>query len=146
MSITIRQAGPGDEAAVVRLVRELAAAIEYESDVDDHAVRHFLVDPSTGILLALDGGATVGLLSYATVPSLFHAGDSGEIEVLVVSEDRRGEGIGRKLLGAALHLLEEAGCVEISISTEADNEVAQRLYVDMGLTEASVLLEKHIRR
>lgn len=146
MSITIRQAGPGDEAAAVRLVRELAAATDYGSDVDDHAVRHFLVDPSTGILLALDGGATVGLLSYATVPSLFHAGDSGEIEMLVVSEDRRGEGIGRQLLGAALRLLEEAGCVEVSISTEADNEIAQKLYFDLGLTDASVLLEKHIRR
>ena len=41
---------------------------------------------------------------------------------------------------------EEAGCAEISVSTGADNEVAQKLYVDAGLDEASVLLEKHIER
>ncbi len=43
-------------------------------------------------------------------------------------------------------MLEEAGCAEISISIGADNEAAQKLYFDAGLTEASVYLEKHIER
>jgi ribosomal protein S18 acetylase RimI-like enzyme len=43
-----------------------------------------------------------------------------------------------------VRLLEEAGCAEISVSTSADNEAAQRLYFEAGLTEASVLLEKHV--
>ena len=45
-----------------------------------------------------------------------------------------------------LRKLEEAGCAEISISVEADNEAAQKLYLDAGLTEASVYLEKHIEK
>ena len=32
------------------------------------------------------------------------------------------------------------------MSTGADNEAAQRLYYELGLTEASVLMEKHIER
>ena len=64
----------------------------------------------------------------------------------MVTEGRRGEGIGRALVRAALRLLEDAGCAEISVSTGAGNEVAQRLYCDLGLTGASVLLEKHIER
>ena len=144
MPVTIRQAGPGDEPDVVRLIRALASGTPYESLVTEHSVRHFLADPSCAILLAVDAGAVVGLLSYATVPSLFHAGDSGEIETLIVAGDRRRQGIGRRLLDAALKALEEAGCVEISIGTEPDNEIAQKLYVDAGLSEASVLLEKHL--
>ena len=146
MTIRIRQAAPGDEHAIVDLVQEMATAEDYPTTVNEHYVRHFLASPVSGVLLALDGDAVVGLLSYATVPGLFHAADSGLIETLVVTEGRRGEGIGGELLRGALRLLEDAGCAEISVSTGADNEVAQKMYADAGLNEASVLLEKHIER
>ena len=43
-----------------------------------------------------------------------------------------------------MRLLEEAGCAEVSVSTDAENEAAQKVYFDAGLTEASLLLEKHL--
>ncbi len=143
MSVRIRPAMHGDEQAIVGLVREMAEAEAWPTTVDEHYVRHYLASPVSGALLALDGDEPVGLLSYATVPGLFHAADSGLIELLVVTEGRRGEGIGGQLVRAALRVLEEAGCAEVSVSTGAENEVAQKLYVDAGLNEASVLLEKH---
>jgi GNAT superfamily N-acetyltransferase len=146
MTISIRDAGPGDEQDVVDLIQELAVTTDYPTTVDEHYVRHFLASPVSGVLLALDDGAPVGLASYATVPGLFHAADFGLIEAVVVTEGRRGEGIGRLLVQAVVEVLELAGCAEISVSTGADNEVAQKLYCDLGLTEASVLLEKHIER
>ena len=146
MPVTIRHAGPGDEPAVVELVQELAVAADYPTPIDEHYVRHYLASPVSDLLLAVDEGAPVGLLSYAIVPGLFHAADSGIIEALVVAEGRRSEGIGRQLLTAGVRKLEEAGCAEISISVEADNEAAQKLYLDAGLTDASVYLEKHIEK
>jgi ribosomal-protein-alanine N-acetyltransferase len=146
MPVTIRHAGPGDEPAVVELVQELAVAADYPTPIDEHYVRHYLASPVSDVLLAVDEGAPVGLLSYAIVPGLFHAADSGIIEALVVAEGRRSEGIGRQLVTTAVRKLEEAGCAEISISVEADNDAAQKLYLDAGLTEASVYLEKHIER
>jgi ribosomal protein S18 acetylase RimI-like enzyme len=144
MPVTIRHAGPGDEPAVVELVQELSVAFDYPSPVDEHYVRHYLASAVSDVLLAVDEGAPVGLLSYAIVPGLFHAADSGLIESLVVAEGRRGEGIGRQLLERAMRLLEEAGCAEVSVSTDAENEAAQKVYFDAGLTEASLLLEKHL--
>ena len=82
---------------MVDLVQELAVTDDYPTTVDEHYVRHFLASPVSGILLALDDSAPVGLVSYAVVPGLFHAADSGLIEALVVTEGRRGEGIGRRL-------------------------------------------------
>ncbi|MBE3032443.1 MAG: GNAT family N-acetyltransferase [Actinobacteria bacterium] len=146
MAVIIRQAGPGDEPAVVELIQELAVTFDYPTTIDEHYVRHFLASPVSDVLLAFDDDAAVGLLSYAMVPGLFHAADSGLIESLVITEGRRGEGIGRQLLQTAVRLLEEAGCAEISVSTAADNEAVQKLYCDVGLTEASVLLEKHGER
>jgi ribosomal protein S18 acetylase RimI-like enzyme len=146
MAVTIRNACPGDEPAVVELIQELAVTYDYPTTIDEHYVRHFLASPVSDVLLAFDDDAVVGLLSYAMVPGLFHAADSGLIESLVITEGRRGEGIGRQLLQTAVRLLEEAGCAEVSVSTGADNEAAQKLYFDAGLTEASLLLEKHVER
>jgi GNAT superfamily N-acetyltransferase len=146
MAVTIRNAGPGDEPAVVELIQELAVTYDYPTTIDEHYVRHFLASPVSEVLLAFDDDAVVGVLSYAMVPGLFHAADSGLIESLVITEGRRGEGIGRQLLQTAVRVLEDAGCAEISVSTGADNETAQKLYFEAGLTEASVLLEKHVER
>ena len=146
MAITIRDAGPGDEPAVVDLLQELATSVNYPTTIDEHYVRHYLASPVSGILMALDGRAPVGLVSYAMVPGLFHAADSGLVEAVIVSEGRRGEGLGRQLMSAVLELLENAGCAEISVSTAADNEAAQRVYFELGLTEASLLLEKHVEK
>jgi ribosomal protein S18 acetylase RimI-like enzyme len=143
MGLKIRHAVPGDETAVVGLLRELAEASDYPTPIDEHYVRHFLAAPDAGVLLAEDGRTAVGLLSYVTVPGLFHAADSGIIEALVVTEGRRGEGIGRRLLDVAVRLLRDAGCAEISIGADAENERVQRLYVEAGFTEASVLRERH---
>jgi GNAT superfamily N-acetyltransferase len=143
MSVTIRHAGPGDEAEIVRLVTEMAEGEGDESAIDEHYVRHFLASSVSGALLAHDGGDAVGLLSYALVPGLFHTADSGLIELLIVTASRRGEGIGRRLVETALRVFVEAGCAEASVSTGAENETAQKLYADAGLTEASVLLETH---
>jgi ribosomal protein S18 acetylase RimI-like enzyme len=143
MPVTIRDAGPGDEAVVVRLVREMAEGELWASPVDEHYVRHFLASPASGVLLARDAGETVGLLSYCMTPGLFHAADSGLIELLIVTRARRGEGIGRALVDAALRLFEEAGCAEASVSTGEANDPAQHVYREAGLTETSLLLEKH---
>jgi ribosomal protein S18 acetylase RimI-like enzyme len=143
MPITIRHAGPGDESAIVRLVREMAEGEGGASPIDEHFARHFLASPVNGVLLAVDGDEAVGLLGYAIVPGLFHAADSGLIEPLVVTASRRGEGIGRRLVDTALRLFEEAGCAEASVTTGAENEVAQKLYCDAGLTEACISLERH---
>jgi len=143
MPVTIRDAGPGDETTIVRLVREMAAGEGDESPVDEHYARHFLASPASGALIAWDGGEAVGLLSYCMTPGLFHAADSGLIELLVVTGSRRGEGIGRALVDAALRLFREAGCAEASVSTGEANDPAQHVYREAGLTESSLLLEKH---
>jgi len=143
MAISIRSAGPGDVPAITRLVREMAAGEGEASPVDEHYVRHFLASPVSGALLALDGREAVGLLSYGLTPGLFHAADSGLIELLVVTSSRRGEGIGRRLVETALRLFQEAGCAEASVSTGEANGPAQSVYRAAGLTESSLLLETH---
>ena len=146
MAVSIRHASPGDEPAVVELVRQLADAADYPTPIDEHYVRHYLASGVSDVLLAFDDCVPVGLLSYAVVPGLFHAADSGIIEALVVADDQRGKGIGRQLLGTAVRLLEKNGCAEIAVSVDTQNERAQKLYFEAGLNEASVSLQKRLAR
>jgi len=50
----------------------------------------------------------------------------------VVRQDMRRQGIGRVLLREVMRLAKECGVGEFHISTEPDNEVAKRLYANMG--------------
>ena len=106
MTVSIRQAGPGDEVAVVRLTQEMAAGEDDVSPIDERYARHFLASPVSGVLLAEEAGAAVGLLSYALVPGLYHAADSGLIELLIVTASHRDRGVGRSLVDAALRVFE----------------------------------------
>jgi ribosomal protein S18 acetylase RimI-like enzyme len=52
--------------------------------------------------------------------------------------------VGTRLLQTAMGRMAEQGCREISLSTGSDNAEAQRLYRSLGLTEESLLLERHL--
>jgi ribosomal protein S18 acetylase RimI-like enzyme len=121
----------------------MAAGEDDVSPIDEHYARHFLASPVSGVLLAEEAGEAVGLLSYAMVPGLYHAADSGLIELLIVAAPHRGRGVGRSLVDAALRLFRKAGCAETSVSTGEGNDPAQHVYREAGLTETSLLLEKH---
>lgn len=143
MNVTIRQVGPGDADTVVALLRAFAAEQGEASALDATFVRTFLAFPGCGALLAEAGGAGVGILSYCVRPDLYHAGPTGAIGELYVAAPARGRGIGGALLDEALRILAALGCREASISTTVENEAARRLYRAHGLTDESVLLERH---
>ena len=143
MKMNIRQAVPGDEKSVVRLIHELAETSGEDSPLIEDYIAAYWRSPGSRILLAEIDGQPAGLLSYSIRPDLYHAGDSAYIENLVVSSGHRGAGIGSALLKAALAEIEAAGCAEVSIATLPENEGAQRLYKSLGLVDEAVYLEKH---
>jgi len=143
MKMNIRQAVPGDEKSVVRLIHELAETSGEDSPLIEDYIAAYWRSPGSRILLAEIDGQPAGLLSYSIRPDLYHAADSAYIENLVVSSGHRGAGIGSALLKAALAEIEAAGCAEVSIATLPENEGAQRLYKSLGLVDEAVYLEKH---
>ena len=130
MAVSIRHAGPGDEPAILHFVEELVQTSGSRVRPDEHQVRRYLATAETTILLAADERAVVGMLSYSTRPALLFPGSTGEIESLVVRADRRGEGIGKKLLRTGLRLMQDAGCVEISTSVTPENTRGQHLFFE----------------
>ena len=144
MGLLIRDGGPGDEPAIVALIRELGAAGDFESPVREEDAARYLASPGCGVLLAEGEGEAVGLLSYSIRFDLFHAANSCLIDELVVGEGHRGRGIGGALLDEVIRRAASAGCVEVSVTTMPDNEGAQALYRSKGLDEEAVYLEMHL--
>jgi len=100
--------------------------------------------PASGILIAEVEGEAVGMLSYTSRPSLYHAADSCMIEELVVSEGHRRAGIGSRLLDAVAALAREKRCAEVSVSAMASNTAALDFYRRNGFEDEAVLLERHL--
>jgi ribosomal protein S18 acetylase RimI-like enzyme len=143
MSISVRDAHPGDEPHIVRLIRELADTDDEASPITPEYVCGYMTFPGNHVLLAEDGERVIGLLSYSVRPGLYHAGDSALIEELVVHAPERGRGVGSALMTELLRRLEALGCAEVSVSTMPDNTGAQRFYRAHGLRDEALFLEKH---
>src|SRR5512145_2956993 len=143
MAIRIREARPGDEAAVVGLMRELAQTEGETTPLTETFAGTYLKEPDCHILLAEVDGHSAGLLSYSVRPSLWHAGPAALIEDVIVSQNCRNSGIGSALMAELLHRLQTAGFTEVSVAVMPNNEKAQRFYRSHGLVEEEVFLERH---
>ena len=87
-----------------------------------------------GFLVAeTDGGGVPTVAGYVvadTVPN--HGTPLGHVKDLAVDADHRGRGIGRRLLGRAIDVLEDTGAGSVKLEVRISNEVAISLYRSFG--------------
>jgi ribosomal protein S18 acetylase RimI-like enzyme len=143
IGVTIRDAGPGDEAAVAELVRELARLEGETAAATPELVAEYLAFPLSAALLAELDEEVVGLLTWFVRPGLFHGGRWGYIDELVVRQHARRRGVADVLVEAVMARFKASGCVEASVSTMPDNEAAKALYRKHGMVDEALFLERH---
>ncbi|HLK25724.1 MAG TPA: GNAT family N-acetyltransferase [Caulobacteraceae bacterium] len=71
-------------------------------------------------------------------------GPAGVIYDLVVASERRREGIGRRLLDAAVDALAARGAEMIVLSTATNNETAQRLFAAAGFRPTMLEMTRNL--
>jgi ribosomal protein S18 acetylase RimI-like enzyme len=97
------------------------------------------------LLVARDEGAIVGFVGFTTESGAYEQDtDRGIVRNIYVVPDRRGEGIGSELLGAAESTLAEAGAETIALDVLADNDAARRFYRRHGYRPQRIELEKRL--
>jgi ribosomal protein S18 acetylase RimI-like enzyme len=84
------------------------------------------------ILLGGDGPHGIAVLRFR--PALWTESLDAYLEELYVAPDRRGEGLGRALLEAALELSRSRGASFIYLGTSVDDVAARALYEKLGFT------------
>jgi ribosomal protein S18 acetylase RimI-like enzyme len=86
------------------------------------------------IAVLLGGTDPHGLAVLRFRPALWSEGLDCYLEELYVVPDRRGRGLGRALLEAAIALAREEGAVRMDLGTSEDDVAARALYERLGFT------------
>ncbi len=119
-----------------------AQEAEFHPDSERQAVglRAILGRPEVGQVLVLrDGPAVVGMVSLLFLPSTALGGRVALLEDMVIRPDVRGGGAGSRLLREAVAFARSAGCLRITLLTDADNAAAQRFYARHGFGRSAMI-------
>jgi ribosomal protein S18 acetylase RimI-like enzyme len=131
----IRRATDGDAADVAVLLHEFNSEYEEQTPgvevLTEHA-RSLLAAGEITVLFAGEGPDGFCLLRFHR--SIYDGRPDAYIQELYVVPGRRGEGLGRALLDAALEAAREAGAAHVELTTGEDDTEALRLYESAGFT------------
>jgi len=131
----VRSAGADDAAEVARLLDAFNREFdEYTPGVETltENARRMLERGEMTILLAGDGPDGIAELRFRS--SVWTGELDAYLEELYVAPERRGEGLGRALLEAAMQAARDAGATHIDLGTSEDDVAAIGLYESAGFT------------
>ena len=130
--IDVRAARESDVPGMVSLLALLfAQEVEFEPDleVQMRGLRTILDDPAVGQLLVADDGQRIlGMVNLLYTYSTALGARVALLEDMVVAEEARGSGLGKRLLEAAVAHCGKAGCKRITLLTDGDNARAHAFY------------------
>ena len=136
MAVTIRPAGPDDEAAVAFLADAMGG---HQGAAENPAVgivyREALEDPRVRMLVAEDGGRVVGYAEVQARPYVLDGVRQGWLAALCVAPGRRGEGLGAALVEAVDAAAAAMGCDEVAVDSSSFRVDAHRFYRSAGFAE-----------
>jgi ribosomal protein S18 acetylase RimI-like enzyme len=132
---TIRQAGVRDADVTAQLLHD------FNTEFDDPSpgpralarrVRQLLAAGEITVLLGGSGPDGVAVLRFR--PALWSEALDCYLEELYVVPERRGQGLGRALMEAAIDLAREAGAGDMHLGTAEDDVAARALYESLGFS------------
>jgi ribosomal protein S18 acetylase RimI-like enzyme len=132
---SIRLASAADALAFGRLLH--AFNVEFDEptpDADVIADRAAPLIESGEVTVLFAGDGPDGFAELRFRPSLYTGALDAHLEELYVLPERRGHGLGRALLEAAMEHARERGAAHIDLGTGEDDIAAQALYESAGFT------------
>jgi ribosomal protein S18 acetylase RimI-like enzyme len=135
--LRVREASTEDAEIIHSLAAELAGAVG-DSPPSLENVRErlaeLLEEPRARVLVA-EGDVVVGVVSLWIKPDLAHGDSVVEVPMLVISEDRRREGVGKLMMEEVQRLASENGANLIELVATTQNNPAREFYRSLGFVE-----------
>ncbi len=131
----VREATPEEARLVAQLLHDFNT--EFSDPTPGVAVltkrmERLLANGEVAIVLAGDGPDGLAVLRFRS--AIFTEGLDAYLEEFYVAPDRRGRGLGRALLEAAMELARDEGARRIELGTNEDDTAARALYESAGFT------------
>jgi ribosomal protein S18 acetylase RimI-like enzyme len=137
--LRVREASAEDAEIIHSLAAELAGAVG-DSPPSLENVRErlaeLLEEPRARVLVA-EGDVVVGVVSLWIKPDLAHGDSVVEVPMLVISEDRRREGVGKLMMEEVHRLAAENGATLIELVATTQNNQAREFYRSLGFVETN---------
>jgi GNAT superfamily N-acetyltransferase len=133
--LAIQTAEPADLAPILQLLNTQLRehGIELTDQALQRATQGLIEDRALGrILTARLDGELVGVAVISFLWTLEHGGAAAWLDEVYVEPARRRDGIGRKLVEAAMQVARDSGCIALDLEVDAGHEAAERLYERMG--------------
>jgi ribosomal protein S18 acetylase RimI-like enzyme len=131
----VRLAHRGDAHTFGRLLHEFNAEFgEATPDPETIAERAAPLIESGEVTVLFAGKGPDGFAELRFRPSLYTGALDAYLEELYVVPERRGHGVGRALLEAAMEHARERGAARIDLNTSVDDVAARALYEGAGFT------------
>ena len=131
----VRRAGVADSEAIGRLLHDFNSEYDYPtpgSEAVAERVEELLAADQIKVLLVGDGPHGLALLRFR--PSLWKRALDCYLEELYVVPDRRGQGLGRALMEAAIDLARREGATYMDLGTAETDVAARALYESLGFS------------
>ncbi|MGE3147418.1 MAG: N-acetyltransferase family protein [Pseudorhodoplanes sp.] len=140
-ALTLRPAQREDLRAIVEMLADDALGGTREDAGEplpraySDAFAEMARDPNNRLLVAEMDGAVVGTLQVTFIRGLSRRGmRRALIEAVRVASDRRGAGIGARIVRAAIDLARAEGCGMVQLATDKRRKDAHRFYERLGFT------------
>jgi GNAT superfamily N-acetyltransferase len=133
--LTVREAEPADADGIGRLLHDFNS--EYDEPTPGpnavaKRIRELLSTGDVTVLLGGDGPHGLAVLRFR--PAIWSNALDCYLEELYVVPDRRGQGLGRALMEAAIELARREGATYMELGTGDDDVAARALYESLGFT------------
>jgi GNAT superfamily N-acetyltransferase len=139
----ITTAMPADIPALSGLLTELFTQETELAPNDENQRRglaRIIADPTIGmILVAKDGGDTIGMVNILFTVSTALGERVAILEDMIVAARARRAGIGGRLIEEAIARARASGCKRITLLTDGINESAQRFYRRHGFAPSAMI-------
>lgn len=134
-----REATAEDIPAIVAMLADdtLGATRETPADLVPYLSAFATVDanPNQILVVADDRGEVIGCAQITFIAGLSHRGLwRADIEAVRVRSDRRGTGLGTRLIEWCIEAARERGCGMVQLTSNASRTDAHRFYERLGFT------------
>ena len=131
----VRRATPGDALQVARLLHDFQAEYDEPSPgVETLEDRYADLIRNKDMIVLFVGDGPDGFAQLRFRPWVYSSGLCAYLEELYVVPARRGDGLGRALLEAAMDAARTEGAEQIELGTSENDTAARALYESAGFT------------
>ena len=139
MKTIIRKASKQDIPSILELLYELGRPEPIDArevKVFENKIKEYFSDPSKFILVAVINSKIVGLVSIILLRRLNRAKFEMYIPELVVKNEFRYSGIGKKLISECIQLGKSKKCYRIRLESGTKRKESHKFYEDLGFEKS----------